>query len=106
MRSATCVLWVALVGVAARPPVARADDAGPASYRAVIDRVDLEPSALGGTKLRVALSALALGGQLLDLTDPKSIKTMVGASKLEAPYALGRYNQTSADTAIVIVIQA
>jgi hypothetical protein len=106
MRLATCVLWVAVVGMVVCPRAASAQDAGPASYRAVIDRVDVEPSALGGTRMRVALSALALQGQILDLTDPKSIKTMVGASKLDAPYALGRYGQTNADTAIVIVLQA
>lgn len=100
------MLWVALLGLVLGRPVARADDTGPPSYRAVIDRVDLEPSAIGGTRLRVALSALALQGQILDLTDPKSIKTSVGASKLDAPYALGRYAATNADTAIVIVVQA
>lgn len=105
MRSATCVLWVALLGVAARPTVARADDKAPASYFAVIDRVDLEPSPLGGTKLRVALSALAIGGQLLDLTDPKSIKVTVGGQQLDTPYVLGRYGATDADLAIALVIQ-
>ncbi|MBC7976039.1 MAG: hypothetical protein H7138_13790, partial [Myxococcales bacterium] len=106
MRLAACVLWVAMVGLVVRPPAASAQESGPASYRAVIDRVDVEPSALGGTRMRIALSALALQGQILDLTDPKSIKTTVGASKLDAPYALGRYGQTNADTAIVIVLQA
>jgi pSer/pThr/pTyr-binding forkhead associated (FHA) protein len=106
MRLAACVLWVALLGLVVRPPVASADDTGPPRYFAVIDRVDVEPSALGGTRMRIALSALALQGQILDLTDPKSIKTMVGASKLDAPYALGRYSASSADTAIVIVLQA
>ena len=69
MRSATCVIGVALCVLAARPGVARADDAAPSSYRAVIDRVDLEPAAIGGLRLRVKLSALALQGQLLDLND-------------------------------------
>src|SRR5262245_51488448 len=106
MRSATCVIGGALLVLLARPAVAPADDAAPASYRAVIDRVDLEPASIGGLRLRVELSALALGGQLLDLSDPKSIKLMVGGSKLEAPYSLGAYGATGADTAIVIALQA
>lgn len=104
MRSATCVIGGALLVLAARP--AQADDGAPASYRAVIDRVDLEPASVGGLRLRVELSALAIGGQQLDLTDPKSIKLMVGGGKLEAPYALGRYGATGADTAIAIVMEA
>src|SRR4051812_19745992 len=107
MRSATCLLWVALFVLAARPEGAAADDAAaPASYRAVIDRVDLEPASIGGLRLRIEVSALALQGQLLDLTDPKTIKLMVGGSKLDAPYALGSYAPINADTAIVVVIQA
>jgi hypothetical protein len=106
MRSATCVIGGALLVLAARPAAAPADDTAPASYRAVIDRVDLEPASIGGLRLRVELSALALGGQLLDLSDPKSIKLMVGGSKLEAPYSLGAYGGTGADTAIVVMLQA
>jgi hypothetical protein len=106
MRSATCVIGGALILLAARPAIAPADDGGPASYRAVIDRVDLEPASIGGLRLRVELSALALQGQRLDLSDPKSIKLLVGGSKLEAPFALGTYGPTGADTAIVIVLEA
>src|SRR5262245_2841983 len=106
MRSATCVIGGALLVLAARPAPAPADDAAPASYRAVIDRVDLEPASIGGLRLRVELSALAIGGQLLDLSDPKSIKLMVGGGKLEAPYSLGAYGATGADTAVVVVLQA
>jgi hypothetical protein len=105
MRSATCVIGVALLVLAARPAVAFADEAGPSSYRAVIDRVDLEPASIGGLRLRVRLSALALQGQLLDLSDPKSIKVMVGGTRLDAPYARGFYGATSSDTAIAFVIQ-
>jgi hypothetical protein len=85
---------------------ARADDAAPPIYRAVIDRADLEPASIGGTRLTVELSALDLHGKLLDLSDPKSIKLMVGGSKLDAPYARGVYGATSSDTAIVFVVQA
>ncbi|HEX4420634.1 MAG TPA: FHA domain-containing protein [Kofleriaceae bacterium] len=106
MRLATCVLGVALGVLAARPAVALADETASWSYRAVIDRVDLEPAAVGGLRLRIALSALALQGQLLDLTDPKSIRLMIGGGKVEAPYALGTYGATNADTAIVVVVEA
>jgi hypothetical protein len=84
---------------------ARADDAAPL-YRVVIDRADLEPASVGGARLTVELSALDLYGKLLDLSDPRSIKLMVGGSKLDAPYARGAYGATSSDTAIVFVIQA
>ena len=106
MRSATCVIGGALLVLAARPAVAPADEGGPASYRAVIDRVDLEPASIGDLRLRIELSALAIQGQRLDLSDPKSIRLMIGGGKLEAPFALGTYGATSADTAIVIVVEA
>ena len=95
------VIWLGGLG-----RLAWADDAAPPSYRAVIDRADLEPASIGGTRLTVELSALDLYGKLLDLSDPKSIKLMVGGSKLDAPYARGAYGATSSETAIVFVIQA
>jgi hypothetical protein len=100
------VLWVALLVLAGRPGPARAQEAGPASYRVVLDRAELEPATFGGLRLRIAVSALALQGQLLDLSDPKSVKVMAGGSKLEAPYALGSFAATGADAAIVIVLEA
>jgi hypothetical protein len=106
MRLATCVIGVALGVLAARPAVVLADETTQWSYRAVIDRVDLEPAAVGGLRLRIELSALALQGQVLDLTDPKSIRLMIGGGKVEAPYALGTYGATNADTAIVVVVEA
>ena len=100
MAAALCVLG----GGTGR---AHADDApAPSTYRAVIDRVDLEPAAIGGLRMRIELSALALQGQVLDLNDSKAIKVLVGGSKLDAPYALGSYAPTNADTAIAIVVQA
>jgi len=92
----------ALVVAAVSGGIARADD----SYRAVIDRVDLEPAAIGGLRLRVYLSAVAVQGQLLDLSEPKSIKAIVGGSELKAPYALGAYGGTTAETAIVFVVES
>jgi len=104
-----CVLWVACCVLAGGgAPVARADDApaGAASYRAVVDRVDLEPAAIGGLRLRVSVSALALQGQLLDLSDPRSLKVTVGGTKLDAPFARGVYGAAGGDTALVIVVQS
>ena len=82
------------------------DESGSTSYRAVIDRVDLEPASVTGYRLRVYLSALALQGQLLDLTDPRSIKLYLGSSVKKPPYALGTYDATDGDTAIVVMVQA
>jgi hypothetical protein len=108
MRSATRVIGGGVLVLAALTSarIAAADDAGPPSYRAVIDRVDLEPASIGGLRLHVELSALTVQGQLLDLSDPRSIKLMVGGSKLDAPYARGVFAATGADAAIVFAIQA
>ena len=100
-----CVIGVALA-LAVRPGLAAADDTGPPSYFAVIDRVELEPDTLGGLRLHVELSARTLQGQLLDLSDPKSIKAIAGGTKLDAPYARGYYGATSGEAAIVFVLQA
>jgi len=107
MRSATRVIGGATLALAVVVAgIARADDTAPPVYRAVVDRADLEPASIGGTRLTVALSALDLYGKLLDLGDPRSIKLMVGSSKLDAPYARGVYGATGSDTAIVFVVQA
>ncbi|HEY5945438.1 MAG TPA: FHA domain-containing protein [Kofleriaceae bacterium] len=75
------------------------------SYRSVVDRVELEPSSLTGYRLRVYLTALALQGQRLDLTDPKMIKLYFGSSEKKIPFALGTYGATNSDTAIVFMVQ-
>ena len=101
------LLVAAALSLVLCPPAARADsDDGTRSiYRGVIDRVDVEPATIGGYRLRIYLSALALQGQVLDLTDPKSLKLYLGTSEEKSPYALGRYAATDADTAIVLVVQ-
>src|SRR5512140_3144131 len=106
MRSATCAIGVALFVLAARPAVAPAQSATSSSYRAVLDKVDLEPASVGGLRLRVKLSALTMQGGLIDLNGPKTIKLVIGGSKVDAPYALGPYGATNADTAIVFVVEA
>ncbi|HET9621910.1 MAG TPA: FHA domain-containing protein [Kofleriaceae bacterium] len=107
MRLATCVIGVALCGLLARSAPVRADDAaGAPAYRAVIDSVEVEPASIGGLRLRVTLSALALQGQLLDLSDAKAIRLLINGGKVDAPYALGSYAQTGADTAIAVVVEA
>lgn len=102
------VLALALLVVASA--VARAgdgDEPTKVSYRAVVDRIDLEPSSLTGLRLRVYLSALELQGQWLDLTDSKAvnIKLFLGSSEKKVPYSLGMYGATTDDTAIVIMVQ-
>jgi hypothetical protein len=93
-----------LAGTFASPAHAQEEPAK-VSYRAVVDRVDLEPSSLTGYRLRVYLSALALEGGRLDLTDTKNIKLYVGSSEKKFPFALGTYGATNADTAVVIMVQ-
>ncbi len=79
---------------------------GTSTYRAVIDRADLEPASVGGYRLRVYVSALDLDGQLLDLTEPKSIRMLAGRSPISAPYALGTFAASQTELAMVIVVQA
>jgi hypothetical protein len=81
-------------------------DESKTSNRVVVDRVDLQPSPLTGYNLRVYLSALSLNGQQLDLSESKSIKLFVGASEKKIPYALGSYDATQSDTAMVVLVQA
>lgn len=76
------------------------------SYFAVIDRVDLEPASIGGYRLRVYVSALSLQGQVLDLSDPKSVKLLLGRSERRLPFALGTYDATNSDTEMVVLVQA
>ena len=86
---------------------ARADDETEKStYRVVIDRVEHEPAAIGGQRLRVYVSATSLQGGQLDLTDSKGVKLQAGSSEIKAPFAIGRYAGTDSHTAIVIVLQA
>ena len=75
------------------------------SYRVIVDRVELESASITGQRLRVYLSALSLEGQRLDLTDPKSIRLYVGSSEKKVPYALGTYDATGGDTAVVVLVQ-
>jgi hypothetical protein len=98
------LVLAAIVAVGNRAARADEDPTHP-SYRAVIDRVELEPSSLAGLRLRVYLSALAIGGQLLDLSDPKSIKLYVGTSERKYPYALGTYSATGSPSDIVVLVQ-
>ena len=85
---------------------ARADDEKGASYHAVIDRVDLEPASIGGLRLLVYLSALTVQGQLLDLSDPKSVHLYLGSSEKKFPVTLGTFDGTSDNTDIIVLVQA
>jgi hypothetical protein len=101
-------LSVALALLVATATLARAQpaDDGKPTYHASVDRVDLEPASIGGYRLRVYLSALSVQGQLLDLTDPKSIRLYLGGSEKKLPFALGTYGATEAETEIIVLVQA
>ena len=99
------VIALALLVLASTARADGGDDSTKPSYRAVVDRVDLEPASITGYRLRVYLSALALQGHLLDLTDPKSIKLYLGTSEKKLPYTLGTYAATAANTELVFVVQ-
>ncbi|HEY5936918.1 MAG TPA: FHA domain-containing protein [Kofleriaceae bacterium] len=73
--------------------------------RVVVDRVDLEPSVLGGTRLRVFVSAVTQQGKVVDLTEPKSLKINAGNTNLNLPYALGRFGASKSELALVILLQ-
>jgi hypothetical protein len=94
-----------LVALALLSSLAHADDDQTRTiYHSVVDRVDLEPASVTGMRLRVYLSPLALQGQLLDL-EPKNIKLFLGPTEQKTPFAMGTYDGTGGDTAIVFVIE-
>jgi hypothetical protein len=99
------VLAFALMVASSGPVRADGDDTH-ASYHAVVDRVELEPASIGGVRLRVYLSALTTQGQLLDVSDAKSIRLFLGTSEKKLPASLGTYGATSADTDIIVLVQA
>ena len=102
-------ILIGLLGVLGHASVARAqaaDETTKPSYRIIVDRIEHAPSVLGGSRLTVFLTALTLQGQRLDLSEAKSIKTMLGSSELKAPFALGAFHGTGAPMAIVVVVQA
>jgi hypothetical protein len=76
-----------------------------ANERAVIDQVVLEPSSLGGQRLKIYLSALTLQGQVLEVGEAGTPRVLIGGAKSASPYAIGTYSATQSDTAIVIVVQ-
>jgi hypothetical protein len=103
IRAAVAMLGVLL----ALGGTARADgDTAKPSYRVVVDRIDHEPASIGGTRLQITMSALTLQGQLIDLTDPKTIKTYLNGTEIKAPYALGTFRGTDDAAAIVIVVES
>jgi hypothetical protein len=94
-----------LAALLALTSAGRADDV-PSTYRAVIDRVELEPASITGLRLRIYLSALSLDGQRLDLTGPSSIHLYVGSGQKTLPLARGTYDVTGGELAIVVLVQA
>lgn len=102
-RGAGAALAACLAVAALAPGPARADD--PTISRAVIDQVVLEPSSLTGQRLTVELSMLTLQGQTIPLPEPGSIHLMIDNHRSDAPFAIGRYGERDADTAIAVVVQ-
>ncbi len=99
VASAARLLVVVLLAFASLP--ARADS------HAVIDQAVLEPSTLGGQRLRVYVSALSLEGQLLEVGEAGTPRLFVNGHRLDLAYALGTYGELpNADTAIVVMIQS
>jgi hypothetical protein len=106
VKRALLAVLLVLTGTIAGP--ARADDdAKTHSFRAVVDRVELQPSPLGGNQLRVYLSALDIGGHVLfDSLNPKNIKLYGGTGEKKVPKAFGTYGGTGSDTSIVFLVQS
>lgn len=99
--------WLlALIALALATAAYADDEAEKSTYRVVIDRIEHEPSVLGGKRVRVFVSALGLQGGVLDLGDIKSIKLLAGGSEAKQPFALGRFAGTESPMAIVVVIEA
>ena len=101
--------WIvlALIALAALPSRAFAEDETvKPTYRIVVDRIVHEPATITGSRLAVFVSALTLQGQQIDLTEPNTIKTMVGGSELRAPFAIGNFAATKDLVAMVVVVQA
>nr|HEX4312791.1 vWA domain-containing protein [Kofleriaceae bacterium] len=87
--------WLAVAILCAAATTARAD-----GYRAVVDRAELD-----GGRLRVYVSALSAGGQLLDLTEPGAIHARIDGAEVGAPYALARFAAQPVDTEVVLVVE-
>ncbi len=76
-----------------------------AEERVVIDQVVVEPSTLGGQRLRIYVSALSLQGQVLDLAELGGVRINVDGRKLDSGLAIGTFAGTHTDTAIVVITQ-
>jgi hypothetical protein len=100
-------LWVLVAALLCLAPAgARADR----SYdRVTLDRVDVEPSTLPGlARVRAFVSALSLTrtgrDHVLRLEGDRPWRIKIGSSDKRIPYAIGRYGQADAQTAIVLVV--
>ena len=90
---------LAMLAVIAMLTPARAEE------RVVIDQVVVEPSTLGGQRLRIYVSALSLQGQVLDLAELGGVRVNVDGRKLESGLAVGTFANTQTETAIVVITQ-
>lgn len=71
----------------------------------VIDQVVVEPSTIGGQRLRIYVSALSLQGQVLDLAEAGGVKVSADGRKLDGGLAIGTFTPTQTDVAIVVITQ-
>ncbi len=98
-----CALAVLAALCVATAPAAAQESTGKSIVRTMVDRVDHEPSSLGGTRLTILLSALQLTGGVIPL-EWKAIKAFAG-SEIKAPHGVGRFGETDGPLAIVVVVQ-
>lgn len=71
----------------------------------MIDQVVVEPSTVGGQRLRIYVSAMSLQGQALDLAEAGGVRVFAGGSKLDVPLAIGTFAPTKTDLAMVVITQ-
>jgi hypothetical protein len=100
-------LWVLVAALVCLAPAGVQADR---SYdRVTLDRVDVEPSTLPGlARVRAFVSALSLTrtgrDHVLRLEGDRPWRLKIGSSDKRIPYAIGRYGQADAPTAVVVVV--
>ena len=99
VAAAALCAWIAFT------TATRADE--PANtMRVVLDSATVEPSSLPGlARVNLAVSALDLNGQVVDVSGKKTWKLSVGSGEKRAPYVAGTFAGTGHPLALVIVIE-
>ena len=101
VAAAALCAWIVL----ATSGHAQADE--PANtMRVVLDSATVEPSTLPGlARVNLAVSALDLNGQVVDVSGKKTWKLTVGSGEKHAPYVAGTFTGTGHPLALVIVLE-